>query len=112
MKKIFIALCLLALVVPAALAVDADTAWRESVRTSGVTQLFTVAVSFPGSIAVASNVVVTGGVTSATLGVGVITATAKPVFTQAAVAAPTNTAARGFAITVNGTNYVVGLYPN
>ena len=36
----------------------------------------------------------------------------KIIFTDAAVAAPTNTASQGFTITVNGTNYVIALYPN
>ena len=34
------------------------------------------------------------------------------IFTDAATAAPTNTASQGFTITVNGTNYVIALYPN
>ena len=34
------------------------------------------------------------------------------IFTDAAVAAPTNAASQGFTITVNGTNYVIALYPN
>lgn len=36
----------------------------------------------------------------------------KIIFTDAATAAPTNTASQGFTITVNGTNYVIALYPN
>lgn len=32
--------------------------------------------------------------------------------TGAAVVAPTNTASAGLSITVNGTNYVIALYPN
>jgi len=36
----------------------------------------------------------------------------KIIFTDAAVAAPTNTASQGFTITVNGTNYVIALSPN
>ena len=34
------------------------------------------------------------------------------IFRDAAVAAPTNTASQGFIITVNGTDYVIALYPN
>ena len=36
---------------------------------------------------------------------------ASPVFTAEAVAAPTNSASAGFAVTVNGTNYWMALYP-
>ena len=36
---------------------------------------------------------------------------ASPVFTAEAVAAPTNSASAGFAVTVNGTNYWLALYP-
>ncbi len=43
---------------------------------------------------------------------GVVTQEATPVFTQAAVAAATNAATAGFTVTINGTNYVVKLYPN
>jgi hypothetical protein len=43
---------------------------------------------------------------------GAVTQVSTPVFAQAAAAAPTNTASAGFTVTVNGTNYVLGLYPN
>lgn len=145
MKKILIALCLLALAAPAVMAVDADTAWRESVRTTGVTQLFTSAVSFPGNITVASNATVAGTVVlnaidttdAADIDIGSADVTDVTVttdggtvildgigtfsddvtcdsiiFTDAATAAPTNDASQGFTITVNGTNYVIALYPN
>lgn len=40
---------------------------------------------------------------------GVVTQAATPVFTQAAGAAPTNEASMGLAVTIGGTNYVIGL---
>jgi hypothetical protein len=142
MKKI-IALCLLALAVPA-FAIDADTAWRESVRTTGVTQLFTAAVSFPGNITVATNATIAGAaivnlidttgaadidvgsadVTDVTVTTdggtvildGVVTASDdvtcdKIIFTDMAVAAPTNALTKGFLVPVGGTNYWIALYP-
>lgn len=55
----------------------------------------------------------TNATVGGTLGVtGVATFTAKPVFSAAAAVAPTNDASAGWTITVNGTNYVVALYPN
>lgn len=43
---------------------------------------------------------------------GALTSGALPVFTQAASATPTNSASAGLAVRVNGTNYVLSLYPN
>jgi hypothetical protein len=43
---------------------------------------------------------------------GAVTSGAAPVFTQAAAVAPTNTTSFGLTVKVNGTNYVVALYPN
>jgi predicted RecA/RadA family phage recombinase len=51
---------------------------------------------------------------AATLSKASVTVSASPGFitSHAGVAAPTNTATRGVTIRVNGTNYVVALYPN
>lgn len=43
---------------------------------------------------------------------GAVTQVATPVWAHAATTAPTNTASQGFVVTVNGTNYVLALYPN
>jgi len=64
--------------------------------------------------ATCSNLVAKGNVNiTGTLTVtGAVTQVATPVFASAGVIAPTNAASRGLTITVNGTNYVVALYPN
>lgn len=133
MKKI-LAIALVTLLAVSAFATDAEYGFREGVRTGVVTSIWNVAASTPGNLAVATNLTVGGTATvtgnstlngtitvrtnmftvSAT-GVGVFADDVtmdKPIFTDAAVAAPTNTASRGFTITVNGTNYVIALYPN
>ena len=63
MKKI-LAIALLGLVLAApAFAADAEYGFREGVRTGVVTSLFSVAVSAPGNVAVASNLTVGGNAT-------------------------------------------------
>ena len=142
MKKtisfLLIALLTLAVVSPA-IAADAEYTTREAWRSGVVTAIFDNAVAFVGDITVASNATVTGttivnaidadgaadidigsadvtDVTIVTDGGTVILdgdVTLKTlIFTDAATAAPTNTASQGFTITVNGTNYVIALYPN
>jgi len=142
MKKtisfLLIALLTLAVVSPA-IAADAEYTTREAWRIGVVTAIFDNAVAFVGDITVASNATVTGttivnaidadgaadidigsadvtDVTIVTDGGTVILdgdVTLKTlIFTDAATAAPTNTASQGFTITVNGTNYVIALYPN
>jgi len=142
MKKtisfLLIALLTLAVVSPA-IAADAEYTTREAWRIGVVTAIFDNAVAFVGDITVASNATVAGttivnaidadgaadidigsadvtDVTIVTDGGTVILdgdVTLKTlIFTDAATAAPTNTASQGFTITVNGTNYVIALYPN
>ena len=110
MKKtisfLLIALLTLAVVSPA-IAADAEYTTREAWRTGVVTAIFDNAVAFVGDITVASNATVNG---SGTFSDDVTCDTI--IFTDAATAAPTNTASQGFTITVNGTNYVIALYPN
>mgnify|MGYP000947886388 CR=1 FL=1 len=143
MKKTILILAAL-LIASVAFAADADTTWRESLRTTGVTQLWTSAVTFPGNITVATNATVAGtvilnaidttgaadidigsaDVTDVTIVTdggtvildGVVIASDDVtcdsiIFTDAATAAPTNTASAGFTVTVNGTNYWLALYP-
>jgi hypothetical protein len=43
---------------------------------------------------------------------GAVTQVATPVFRQATTTAPTNVAAYGLTVTVDGTNYVLGLFNN
>ena len=43
---------------------------------------------------------------------GAVTQVATPVFRHVTTTAPTNVAAYGFTVTVDGTNYVLGLYNN
>jgi hypothetical protein len=151
MKKILPILAIAALCAAPAFAADAEYTFREGVRTGVVTSLFSVAVSAPGNLAVATNVTVGGNATIAgsTIvnhidttgpadidygsadvtdhtftsdggtvildGIGTFSDDVtcdKIIFTDAATAAPTNTASQGFTITVNGTNYVIALYPN
>ena len=134
MKKIVSILALGLLLAAPAFAADAEYSFREGVRTGVVTSLFSVAVSAPGNVAVATNLTVGGTATvtgnstmngTLTVRTNAFTVSAtgvgsfaddvtmdKPIFTDAAVAAPTNTASQGFTITVNGTNYVIALYPN
>ena len=134
MKKI-LSIALLGLLIAApAFAADAEWSFREGVRTGVVTSLFNIAVSMPGNATIATNLTVggtaavTGNSTlngTLTLRTNMFTVSAagagvfaddvtmdKPIFTDAAVAAPTNDASQGFTITVNGTNYVIALYPN
>ena len=142
MKKtisfLLIALLTLAVVSPA-IAADAEYTTREAWRTGVVTAIFDNAVAFVGDITVASNATVAGTVIlnaidttgAADIDIGSADVTDvtivtdggtvildgdvtcdKIIFTDAAVAAPTNTASQGFTITVNGTNYVIALYPN
>ena len=133
MKKILSSLAI-ALLAVSAFATDAEYGFREGVRTGVVTSLFNVAVSMPGNATIATNLTVGGNATVtghttlngtialrtnaftvSVAGVGVFADDVtmdKPIFTDAAVAAPTNDASQGFTITVNGTNYVVALYPN
>lgn len=134
MKKIVSILALGLLLAATAFAADAEYSFREGVRTGVVTSLFSVAVSAPGNMAVATNLTVGGTATvtgnstingTLTVRTNAFTVSAtgvgsfaddvtcdKIIFTDAAVAAPTNTASQGFIITVNGTNYVIALYPN
>ena len=143
MKKtisfLLIALLTLAVVSPA-IAADAEYTTREAWRIGVVTAIFDNAVAFVGDITVASNATVTGtaivnaidttGAADIDYGSADVTdhtftsdggtvildgdVTCNTIiFTDAATAAPTNTAsAQGFTITVNGTNYVIALYPN
>mgnify|MGYP000912736908 FL=1 len=142
MKKtisfLLIALLTLAVVSPA-IAADAEYTTREAWRIGVVTAIFDNAVAFVGDITVASNATVTGttivnaidadGAADIDIGSADVTDVTivtdggtvildgdvtcdKIIFTDAAVAAPTNTASQGFTITVNGTNYVIALYPN
>jgi len=134
MKKIVSILALGLLLAATAFAADAEYSFREGVRTGVVTSLFSVAVSAPGNMAVATNLTVGGTATvtgnstingTLTVRTNAFTVSAtgvgsfagdvtmdKPIFRNAAVAAPTNTASQGFIITVNGTDYVIALYPN
>lgn len=59
-----------------------------------------------GAATVGGTLTVTGAVVAAST-----VTMASPVFTAEAVAAPTNSASAGFAVTVNGTNYWMALYP-
>jgi hypothetical protein len=134
MKKIVSILALGLLLAATAFAADAEYSFREGVRTGVVTSLFSVAVSAPGNMAVATNLTVGGTATvtgnstingTLTVRTNAFTVSAtgvgsfagdvtmdKPIFRNAAVAAPTNTASQGFIITVDGTDYVIALYPN
>ncbi len=137
MKKTILILAAL-LIASVAFAADADTTWRESLRTTGVTQLWTSAVTFPGNITVATNATVAGTVIlnaidttgAADIDIGSADVTDVTIvtdggtvildgdvtlntliFTDDATAAPTNNLSAGVAVTVNGTNYWLGLYP-
>lgn len=82
--------------------------------TLGVTGAVTFTATATAADLVATNSIDTQSLvvdTTATL-TGVATFAAKPVFSAAAAVAPTNDASAGWTITVNGTNYVVALYPN
>jgi hypothetical protein len=65
MKKILPILAIAALCAAPAFAADAEYTFREGVRTGVVTSLFSVAVSAPGNLAVATNVTVGGNATIA-----------------------------------------------
>lgn len=137
MKKTILILAAL-LIASVAFAADADTTWRESLRTTGVTQLWTSAVTFPGNITVATNATVAGTVIlnaidttdAADIDIGSADVTDVTIvtdggtvildgditfdtliFADAATAAPTNDMSAGVSVTVNGTNYWLGLYP-
>ncbi len=141
MKKtisfLLIALLGLAVVSPA-IAADAEYTTREAWRTGVVTAIFDNAVAFVGDITVASNATVAGTVIlnaidttgAANIDIGSADVTDVTIvtdggtvildgdvtlntliFTDAATAAPTNTASAGFTVTVNGTNYWLALYP-
>ena len=177
MKKIVSIIAIGLLLAAPAFAADAEYTFREGVRTGVVTSLFSVAVSAPGNLTVASNmaaatVATTGGITDTdadgdskisaigfegkdavlvlaadqgddaadtweiqskaanndlsfvngstealkVTSAGAVTVTDdltcdKIIFTDAATAAPTNTASAGFTVTVNGTDYWLALYP-
>ena len=51
-------------------------------------------------------------VAGASVFTGAVTQVATPVWAHAATSAPTNSASQGLVVTVNGTNYVLALYPN
>lgn len=141
MKKtisfLMIALLGLAIVSPA-IAADAEYTTREAWRTGVVTAIFDNAVAFVGDITVASNATVAGtmivnaidttGAADIDYGSADVTdhtftsdggtvildgdVTLKTlIFTDDATAAPTNNLSAGVAVTVNGTNYWLGLYP-
>jgi len=141
MKKtisfLLIALLGLAVVSPA-IAADAEYTTREAWRTGVVTAIFDNAVAFVGDITVASNATVAGTVIlnaidttgAADIDIGSADVTDVTIvtdggtvildgdvtlntliFTDAATAAPTNNLSAGVAVTVNGTNYWLGLYP-
>jgi len=108
MKKIISILALAGLIAAPAFATDAEYSFREGVRTGVVTSILDVAATAAGNMTIATNLAV-GGTATVT---GAITSGATPVWTQAAATAPTNDATFGLTVTVNGTNYVVALYPN
>ncbi len=99
--------------------VDADYVWVDTFHLGRTAGSFTTIsasgnATLQANVAISSNLAVTGNaaVTGTSSFTGVPTFGAKPVFSPAAVAAPTNTATAGWAITINGTNYVVAVYPN
>lgn len=130
MKKILIALAVLALAGSAyaaqksdatlkdvrnprvlATIINANAADAESRLTSAVTETLAVTgnTTLNGTLTMSTN-----KFTVSTAGAVVAASTvtmASPVFTAEAVAAPTNSASAGFAVTVNGTNYWLALYP-
>lgn len=141
MKKtisfLLIALLGLAIVSPA-IAADAEYTTREAWRTGVVTAIFDNAVAFVGDITVASNATVAGTMIvnaidttgAADIDYGSADVTDHTfisdggtvildgdvtlntlIFTDDATAAPTNNLSAGVAVTVNGTNYWLGLYP-
>lgn len=141
MKKtisfLLIALLGLAIVSPA-IAADAEYTTREAWRTGVVTAIFDNAVAFVGDITVASNATVAGTMIvnaidttgAANIDYGSADVTDHTfisdggtvildgdvtldtlIFTDDATAAPTNNLSAGVAVTVNGTNYWLGLYP-
>lgn len=141
MKKtisfLLIALLGLAVVSPA-IAADAEYTTREAWRTGVVTAIFDNAVAFVGDITVASNATVAGTVIlnaidttgAADIDIGSADVTDVTIvtdggtvildgdvtlntliFMNGATAAPTNNLSAGVAVTVNGTNYWLGLYP-
>ena len=141
MKKtisfLLIALLGLAVVSPA-IAADAEYTTREAWRTGVVTAIFDNAVAFVGDITVASNATVTGttfvnvidtiGAADIAYGSADVTdhtftsdggtvildgdvTCDSVIFADAATAAPTNDLSAGVSVTVNGTNYWLGLYP-
>lgn len=125
-------------IVSPAIAADAEYTTREAWRTGVVTAIFDNAVAFVGDITVASNATVAGTMIvnaidttgAADIDYGSADVTDHTfisdggtvildgdvtldtlIFTDDATAAPTNNLSAGVAVTVNGTNYWLGLYP-
>jgi hypothetical protein len=107
-------------------AADPDASFRESQRTQIQSNLYAVAVAFPGNVTIASNATVSGEATvhaAATLNTVSATgstftvaalnptfAATQLVFSAAAPTAPTNLvsgAGVGLRVRINGTNYLI-----
>ena len=86
---------------PSSLTVSGNGSVGGTLAVTGASTL-TGALTAKSTVNVASTLVVTGAVTQV----------ATPVFAHVTAAAPTNAISQGMTITVNGTNYVVALYPN
>jgi hypothetical protein len=102
---------------PSSLAVTGGATVGTTLAVTGGTTLNGGLTMDSGKFAVAdtSGNVTAGGtlnVAGASTFTGVVTQVATPVWAHVATTAPTNSASQGFVVTVNGTNYVLALYPN